>query len=231
MTPKKRELDAVSARRTGSSNADRRRHEIIDRAAELFDRHGYHQTSVDDIAAAVGIRKPTLYHYFSGKEEILYMIHEEFARVTVARQEERAREDVAPTENLFLLINDLVSLLDTHPGHVRVYFEYGRELSPEYDREIKRLRRRYHGLVEDVVRRGVERGEFRELNVRLTVMAFFGMCNWTYQWYRRGGRLKAQDVAEGFHDVFVRGIAVDGAPPAAAALASAADPAARANGR
>lgn len=197
---------AVAVRAEGVSKADRRRHQIIDRAAELFDRQGYHQTSVDDIAEAVGIRKPTLYHYFSGKEEILFMIHEEFGHFAVDRQAEREPRDVPPADNLLLLISDIIGLLETHPGHVRVYFDYGRELSPEYDRQVKKLRRRYQGMVEDVLRRGMESGEFRQVDVRLAVMAFFGMCNWTYQWYRRGGSLKAKEVADAFHDLFLRGI-------------------------
>jgi len=48
-----------------------RRAEIVEIAARLFDRHGYHSTSMDDIAEAVGLRKPSLYHYFKSKDQIL----------------------------------------------------------------------------------------------------------------------------------------------------------------
>ena len=60
-----------------TKNADERRKEIIRKAATLFNITGYFNTSMDDIAEAVGLRKPTLYYYVSSKEEILYLIHEE----------------------------------------------------------------------------------------------------------------------------------------------------------
>src|SRR5260221_457584 len=53
-----------------------RRDEIMKRAARLFEKKGYSQTSVGDIAQEVGMSKPTIYHYFHSKEEILYSIHD-----------------------------------------------------------------------------------------------------------------------------------------------------------
>ena len=70
-------------------NADARRREVISQAAELFDRTGYHATSVAAVAEASGIRKPTLYHYFSGKDEILFWIHEEFIDLLIEKHRAR----------------------------------------------------------------------------------------------------------------------------------------------
>src|SRR5436190_931007 len=50
---------------------EERRREIVDQAAALFDRRGYHGTSLEDVAASVGLRKASLYHYFRGKDDIL----------------------------------------------------------------------------------------------------------------------------------------------------------------
>jgi len=43
-------------------------------------------------------------------------------------------------------------------------------------------------MVEDIVCRGTRDGSFRDVDPRLTTLALFGMCNWSYQWYRQGGR-------------------------------------------
>lgn len=202
------------------SSTDRKRAEIVRLAAELFDSQGYHGTSVDDIAEAAGIRKPTLYHYFGGKQEILYWIHEEFSQIAIRRQEVRAQRGGSAPDDLVELMYDVISVLDTHPGHVRSYFEYEREMREEDQREIRRHRRHYQAMVRDVVKRGMAEGDFREdVDVDLTVNAIFGMCNWTYQWYRKGGRWKAREVAESFADLVVRGmrpLEVAGERPAAA---------------
>src|SRR6516165_1267228 len=72
------------AQRRQRSLADRK-HEIVTAAASVFDRDGYGSTSMDDIARTVGIAKPTLYHYFSSKDEILTSIHEEFIDLLLDR--------------------------------------------------------------------------------------------------------------------------------------------------
>ena len=68
-------------------------------------------------------------------------------------------------------------------------------------------RREYEARVEGVLRAGVAAGEFREVDPRLTAMAWLGMHNYTYLWLKADGRLTARDVAKPFADIFIRGIA------------------------
>jgi hypothetical protein len=73
-------------------------------------------------------------------------------------------------------------------------------LAPSYRREYERR-------VEAVLRAGVGSGEFRDLDPRLTALAWLGMHNYTYLWLKAGGRLSARDVAKPFAEIFFRGIA------------------------
>ena len=59
--------------------------------------------------------------------------------------------------------------------------------------------------VEDVIRRGIETGELRDLDPRLTTLALFGMCNWAYQWFSPDGPLRSRQLAYFFWDLFLRG--------------------------
>ena len=90
-------IKAARARREPGSAATVKRNQVVDKAAELFDAAGYHNTGVADIAAAAGISKPTLYHYFAGKDEILFWIHEDFMEKLIERQEKRGRISMAPS--------------------------------------------------------------------------------------------------------------------------------------
>lgn len=184
--------------------ADEKRRELVAQAAELFDRAGYHTTSVGELARAVGIQKPTLYHYFSRKDEILFSIHEEFIDLLIERQ--NARSGLAAAESLREIMGDVLSLMDTHRGHVRVFFEHHRELSPEDQATIARKRDAYQTMVEEVIARGTRAGEFRDLDPRLTTLAVFGMCNWAYQWYRSDGPLRTRRIAELYFDLLFNGL-------------------------
>ena len=184
--------------------ADDKRRELVAQAAELFDHAGYHTTSVAELARAVGLQKPTLYHYFSGKDEILFWIHEEFIDLLIERQE--ARPGLSAAESLREIMSDVLGLMDTHHGHVRVFFEHYRELSPEDQATIARKRDVYQAMVEQVVARGIATGELRDVDPRLTTLAVFGMCNWAYQWYRSDGPLSSGEIAEVFFDLVFNGL-------------------------
>jgi hypothetical protein len=60
--------------------------------------------------------------------------------------------------------------------------------------------------VEAILTAGIDTGEFRDVDPRLTALAWLGMHNYTYLWLRRDGSLSAQDVAKRFADIFVGGI-------------------------
>jgi hypothetical protein len=60
--------------------------------------------------------------------------------------------------------------------------------------------------VEEVLQAGVDSGEFRAVQPRLTAMAWLGMHNYTYLWLKAGGPLSARDVAKPFADIFMWGI-------------------------
>ena len=133
-------------------NPDAKRREVVAQAADLFDRSGYHTTNVAAVAEAAGMRKPTLYHYFSGKDEILFWIHEEFIDLLIEKQRERAGSSAG--EALHAIMGDVLDLMRTHRGHVRVFFEHHRELSAGDQETIGSKRDTYRQLVEDVVVQG-----------------------------------------------------------------------------
>jgi AcrR family transcriptional regulator len=202
-------IKAARARRESGSAATVKRNQVVDKAAELFDAAGYHNTGVADIAAAVGISKPTLYHYFAGKDEILFWIHEEFMDQLIARQEKRSQIAMAPGACILELMADMLEMTETRPG-VRVFHEHLRELRDDQQQLVHEKRERYRNMVEGVIRDGVTSGDLRTLDPRLTTLALFGMVNWAYQWFRPDGPLGSREVAYVFSDILLHGIAGDG---------------------
>jgi AcrR family transcriptional regulator len=189
------------------SSAERRRAQIVRAAARLFERKGYHNTGMDDIAEAVGLRKPTLYHYVRSKAEIVVWIHNDVMNPLLQRLETNVARDIDPREGLRQVVADILEIMETKPGHLRVYFENHRELPGPLQAEAAHQRDRYEGLVESLIEEGVRRGVFRKTRTRLTTLALFGITNWSYQWYRPGGELGSAEVADHLLDLFLHGVA------------------------
>jgi AcrR family transcriptional regulator len=185
---------------------DGRLREIVDAAAELFDKHGYDRVSMEDIADGVGLAKPSLYHYVRGKDEILVHIHAEFMGLVFQKADARLNIALSPREEVIETMADILGLMQTHRGHVRVFFEHHRELPARARKSITEQRDRYEARVREAVDRGIATGDFRKLDARLATLALFGMCNWAYQWYERGGPLTPRQIAEQFGSFFVEGI-------------------------
>jgi AcrR family transcriptional regulator len=188
--------------------------EIVDQAADLFDKHGYHSVTMQDVAEQVGLRKPSLYHYVPSKADILFLIHREFMDLIISRFESREGIPMTATQRLMEVMGDILELMHTHRGHVRVFFEHYRELPGKYQHQITRQRDAYEMMVAGVIQAGVASGEFRPMDVRLTTLALFGMCNWAYQWYKRAGPLRTRDIAYVFWNILINGISATPFPGA-----------------
>jgi AcrR family transcriptional regulator len=192
------------------SAADQRRREIIDLAAELFDRHGYARVSMEQIALRAGIAKPTLYHYFRGKDEILRGIHESFMDLLLERHAERQRLGLTPADLLLGVMTDILGLMQTHRGHVRVYFEHHRELPQDVRKEIRAKRDRYERLVREALEEGIAAGQFRDVDPTTATLAIFGMCNWAYQWWRPQAGADPARTALRMWDLIMHGLQTPG---------------------
>ena len=185
---------------------DERRREIASTAAIVFDRNGYSRTTVEEIAQAVGMGKSTLYHYFSSKDEILFWIHEEFINHLIQQHERRLEVGLNASSLLLEVMADILELMETHRGNVRVFFEHHRELPIERQETIKSKRDHYEAMIEDIFVKGIISGEFRETDPQMVSLAMFGMCNWAYQWYRSQGSLRPRDIAYSFWNFLVYGV-------------------------
>lgn len=188
--------------------ADLKRGEIIACAADLFDKHGYHTTNLEMIAKGVGLRKPTIYHYFKSKEEILASIHQAFIDLLIQKGEVR-KEESSASDALAGVMMDILDLISTHRAYVRVFFEHHRELSAGTRRTIAEKRYQHKELLKGIIVRGIVAGEFRDQNPTLVTRAIYGMCNWAYQWYDPDGSMTSAEIAAEFFKLVFVGLQAD----------------------
>lgn len=188
-------------------NAQLRRDEIVQAAAKLFDEVGYHGTPMEAIADAVGIRKPTLYHYVQSKEDILALIHEAFIDILLDRQRARRERRISCSNLLLETFVDIFEMIHDHHGYVTAFFEHYRELGADAQNSVREKRDAYFDATVEVLKEGRKNGEFDIRDPELTALAFFGMCNFAYTWYRPGTGLQPRDLAYHFWEIFNLGVA------------------------
>lgn len=238
--PSTRPAARASARPAARPAGRRPREDDLLRAAtQLFRRLGFHATSMEDLARALGMNRGSLYHYIAAKDDLLWRIVSgamgELDRAVrpiltgPGPATERLRRAIAAHLRFAARSADALSILQIEL----------RALSPERRATLIAQRDAYEAMWRAAIAQGIEDGEFRSVDVPLTGMTILSACNWFTQWFRPDGRLSEEEIAAQMADLFVRGLASPGlaatwppARPQADGLPSAGDgTAARGDGR
>lgn len=184
-----------------------RQQQIIRASAELFDRVGYHGASMQMIADAVNLGKPTLYHYFRSKSEILFAMHKELVSELLESHRQRVAQSTQPASLLKGLCYDTLAFINNYPGYVRAFFEHYQDLDEPQQDTLRVQRRGYLKMVINIIRSGIDEGSFVECNPRIAALGFLGMCTWAYQWLPRDGSVDLQSTADELSRLILNGLA------------------------
>jgi TetR/AcrR family transcriptional regulator, cholesterol catabolism regulator len=197
---------AASAEPKRSANWQTRRDEIVDTSAHVFARQGYHATGIAELCTVNGLGKGAFYYYIESKEELLAAIHDRVMDEVMVGADRVAAAGGTPSAQLAMLGDELLDVIHRYPDHVWVFLHEFPALTAERAKQFRRRRRKYEQRVEDILQAGIDTGEFRAVDTRLTALAWLGMHNYTYLWLKPNGRISAREVAKPFGDIFLRGI-------------------------
>jgi AcrR family transcriptional regulator len=203
---------------------DTQREQILARAAELFARQGYTATSMNQVALACGVSKPSLYHYVRDKYQLLVEIAEDHVGRLKALVVEAQQKPLDPPARVRELIGSFLEVYAGAQAAHRVLTEDVKFLEPaDRERVLDAQREVVAAFAEAIAE---TRPELRttELHKPLT-MLLFGMMNWMFTWLQPGGKLTHAAMAPIVADLFFGGlnaVRVAGAearPPPAAPIA------------
>jgi AcrR family transcriptional regulator len=185
---------------------DARRDSILRAAAHMFRERGFADTGMRDIAEAADLSPANLYHYFRGKEEILFYCQDRTLDRMLAAIA-AARRTSAPSASRLhgVLTTHLRTMLDEVEGasaHVQVD-----SLSPVLRARIVQKRDRYERALRRLVADGVAAGEFVQMDPAVVTRAMLGALNSTVTWYRPEGQVSADVIGDVIASFLVRGIA------------------------
>ncbi len=184
-----------------------RAEQVYQAALRLFRQKGYHATSMQDIAEAVGLYKGSLYHYINSKEDLLLHAFERAMDSLLVEIEEVVRDtQLDPATQLRRAIRAHVAAVAENLDALAVYLHEWRGFAGDQAATVTAQSERYEALLGGIIRRGVEAGQFKESDVKVSTLGVLGMCNWLYHWYNPSGRLGPAQIADTFADFVLDGL-------------------------
>lgn len=185
---------------------------ILDAAAKIFNERGYHNTSVADVAEALGVSKPFLYYYLQNKEDILFECSRIATEELHAVLDEVRKADLPGWPKLEMLFRGYAKVMTTDFGICLIRNSVPGALPQESWEKLRGGRRRLNKEVERIVALGIADGSIRSCDPRVLSFAMFGAFNWITFWYQQDRPLRPEAVADYFMEIFARGVAAGPAP-------------------
>jgi len=177
-------------------------------AASAFNDKGFHGTSLDDIAAALGVSKPALYRYVPNKQALLYRLHAislDAAEAAVAEGEASPADGI---ERLRTALHLYIRSLTTSSSACLVLMEEG-AMTGAAAADILARRRAFEGRFRALVTDGMADGSITPCDAKLAVFSILGAGNWVSRWFRFGGERSGDDIARAMSRQLARGLAAD----------------------
>jgi AcrR family transcriptional regulator len=179
--------------------------DILKSAAKAFRRLGYHGATVEEIAAALHMKKGNLYYYFKNKEEILFACHE-YSHDRLQELLDDAVRSTAPAEaKLRRLISGAVHVIldELHGTALLLDLE---ALSPAHLKAVVHRRDRFDRGMRLIIEEGMATGAFAHGDAKLLGFAMLGALNWISRWFSPHGSSSSEDIATHFADYLIAGL-------------------------
>ena len=179
---------------------------ILEAAAELFRDRGYVATSMRDLADAVQLKASSLYNHISGKEEILQTICFQNAHRFLAGMKEIEKKPINNTEKVKALIHLHIQVATEDFTSITAFNDEWRHLSEPELSHFKELRREYEHRFKDIIRQGIESGEFVEIDPTIALFTIISSVRWIYDWFKPGRKIDLEQLENQIDAILLNGI-------------------------
>jgi len=200
-----------SGRRRRPRDHEIKREAVIRAAARAFNERGYHHASIDDIAANLGVTKPTVYYYVANKEQLLFECF--LAGLKPIRDAFTEADRMGGTGRVRLraVIREYARAVTSDYGWCMVR-AHELDLGTEMRRQINVLKSEIDQGIRGLLHSGVQDGSIAPCDPKLSAFALAGALNWIAHWYRPDQPLSPSEIAEEFVGIFERGLLPRGEP-------------------
>ena len=182
------------------------REDILEAAAQVFRQKGFHGASMQDIAKAVNLQKPSLYHHVSSKQEILLALLDRALELLLERISLISDQDLPADKKLREMIRAYLQILAQNTDLSAVLLFEHRSLERKQHARHVPNRDKFEALWRTVLKEGIDAKLFVCDDPALTTRAILGILNWTITWYRPDGPLQIDQIADHYSDLLLNGL-------------------------
>ncbi|BDZ47864.1 TetR family transcriptional regulator [Frondihabitans sucicola] len=174
---------------------------ILNEARKLFNRKGYVGMTLRQIASAVGMEAQSIYNYTPSKQALVEKMMRNGTEI-LRDKVETALATAGPTQT-----DRLYAAVGAHTAHYcssddLVMVREGLvHLDPEIRTGLVTMLKSYEQIFRDILRAGIDGGEFRDVDVTRVTFAILGMGESVINWYRPGGRLTPTQIGDEYADL------------------------------
>ncbi len=184
----------------------KRREEICDSIAHLFARNGYHSTSMRDIARELNMNASSLYHYFKGKEDMLFQLMNDAMDEALVTIEDICQAPIPPEKKLDRVLVYYTKYFAGEQEREILLVNEMSSLKGKYRTILLEKQRHYVHLIRSILDELVDQGKMKKMSSTTALFAFFGMVHYTFKWYDKNGLVSLDELADTFMEIFSRGI-------------------------
>jgi len=183
-----------------------KRDTVLRESGRIFNREGFHNTSLDDVANHLDVSKATLYNYVKDKQEMLFEFHKMALIIGDEAMEMARKVDANGAGKLRVAMREYIAMVTERLGGYGVIAELG-ALKPLDRQEIIAGRERFDKRFVALLAIGVKDGSLRPIDPKMAVFAFMGALQTIPNWFSPNGRLSGAEVAERMTDLLMNGMA------------------------
>lgn len=180
--------------------------EICRTAANLFNERGYLSASLGDIARAAGITKGGIYHYFSTKEALLFVILYRYMDKMLQELKRKMDGCDSPEEKIHVFVQLHITNYRDNLAESHVLLRERGNLTPGYLEIIKDKEREYELILRHLIELLMKKRKGYSKDIKLITYSLLGMCNWPFTWFNPKGKSSPDDLSEVIYKIFMGGL-------------------------
>jgi len=177
--------------------------EICRKSANLFSSKGYVNATLKDVARAAGISKGGIYHYFTTKEELLFVILYRYMDRTLQELKDKLKATSNSRQKIRIFIEHHISHYRDNLPESRLILHESQNLPSGYWEIIKSKQKEYLGILSSHITNLVEDCENGSPKTNVISYCLMGMCNWPYTWFDPKGKVTPSELAQQIYAIFM----------------------------